>query len=144
MGRGAGYHNTPPRPVTFVEDEGRKIGRMTRTKDLDEGRKILDEGRKIGRKIVDEGQDEKTKKEMTKGGDEGQNSGRKDECSGTNYVLKIELFKLFNLFIHSLFVFLHFKYAVIFTKSETIYCVQTCLFPSSFVLSSFVLSSKKC
>ena len=42
-----GITTTPPRPVTFVEDEGRK----TRTKDLDEGRKILDEGRKI----VDEG-----------------------------------------------------------------------------------------
>ncbi len=55
------HHSTtppPPRPVTFVEDEGRKI---------------VDEGRK----------DEKTKKEMTKGGDEGQNSGRKDECSRT-------------------------------------------------------------
>ena len=86
---------------------------------------------------MDEGQDEKTKKEMTKGGDEGQNSGRKDECSGTNYVLKIELFKLFNLFIHSLFVFLHFKYAVIFTKSETIYCIQTYLFSSSFRSSPF-------
>ena len=50
-----GYQNTSPplRPVAFVEDEGRKI---------------LDEGRKIGRKIVDEGRkDEKTKKEMTKG-----------------------------------------------------------------------------
>jgi hypothetical protein len=59
-----------PRPVTFFEDEGRKIGRKTRTKDLDEGRRT-------------KAKDEKTKKEMTKGGEEGQNSGRKDECSRT-------------------------------------------------------------
>ena len=40
--------------------------------------------------------DEKTKKEMTKGGDEGQNLGRKYECSGTKDLLnscKLNLLK---------------------------------------------------
>jgi len=59
LGNSTGYQNTLPRPVTFVEDEGRNIGRKTRTKDLDEGRKILDEGRKI----VDEGRKDEGRKE---------------------------------------------------------------------------------
>ena len=92
-----GYHNTPPRPVTFVEDEGRNIGRKTRTKDLDEGRRTKDCGRRTKRRRR-KWQKEETKDRIQ---DERMNAAEQIMCSKLNYL---------NYLIYS---FIHYLYSFI-------------------------------